>query len=279
MNIFEKITDITEFVRRNKIEGKTIGFVPTMGALHEGHLTLVRRSLIECDLTVVSIFVNPIQFNNLVDLEKYPRNYSADSELLEKEGVHVLFLPSVDEIYPEPVYKNFDFGTLSSVMEGAFRPGHFNGVAIVVERLFDIVEPHKAYFGEKDYQQLAIIKELVKITKQPVEIISCPISREQDGLARSSRNLRLNPEFRKAAPFIYAQLLKAKELATQIDAEELVLNINESFQQQKLLNLEYFMIADGETLKPVKGLIKNNDYAFIAAFAGDVRLIDNIRLI
>lgn len=279
MKVFERISDISEFLCIQKSEGKLIGLVPTMGALHEGHLTLIRKSLADNDVTVVSIFVNPIQFNNLSDLEKYPRIIQRDSELLSREGVSILFIPSVNEMYPEPVKKSFDFGSISEVMEGAFRPGHFNGVAIVVERLFDIIKPDRAYFGEKDYQQLVIIKELIKINSQPVKIISCPISREEDGLARSSRNVRLDREMRQAATYIYSMLLRAKSLAQIMQAEELEFNITQAFKNHKLLKLEYFTIADGNTLQPVRGSIQPNDYGFIAVYAGEVRLIDNIRLI
>ncbi len=279
MKITETIAETKAYTEEQKSSGKSIGFVPTMGALHEGHLSLVRRSRLENEITVVSIFVNPIQFNNPEDLKKYPRTLEEDALLLEKEGVDVIFAPTVSEMYPEQVNTVYDFGSLGTVMEGAFRPGHFNGVAVVVHKLFDIVSPDRAYFGEKDYQQLMIIKSLVKNYKIPVDIVACPISRENDGLARSSRNMRLSTEMRAAAPFIYAQLVQAKKNAPYKTAGEIEQDIKESFRNNGLLDLEYFTIADGETLEPVTGKITPNAYGYIAAFAGDIRLIDNIRLI
>jgi len=279
MIVFEKIRDLNSFILHKRESGKTIGFVPTMGALHVGHISLVEKSVSENDITVVSIFVNPIQFNNPTDLEKYPRDLKSDQEMLEAAGVDIIFAPSVEEMYPEPVTANYEFGPLSTVMEGEFRPGHFNGVAVVVHKLFEIVMPHRAYFGEKDFQQLQIIKSLVRNLNLPVQIIPCPISREDDGLARSSRNARLTPEMREAAPFIHAQLVKARELALSMTSEELEDWMRKSFNSHQLLKLEYFSIADGETLSHIQGKIPLNAYGFIAVFAGEIRLIDNIRLI
>lgn len=278
MIIFDKIIDINSYLLHQKELDKTIGFVPTMGALHIGHISLVERSVAENDLTVVSIFVNPIQFNNQADLEKYPRNLQRDKEMLENAGVDVVFIPSVEEIYPEPVTTTYDFGSLSTVMEGEFRPGHFNGVVVVVRRLFEIVTPHKAYFGEKDFQQLQIIKAFVRNLNLPVQIVPCPISREDDGLARSSRNARLTTEMREAAPFIYAQLLEARNKARTMTAEELEAWMYNSFRKHQLLELEYFKVANGESLQQRWGKIEQNDYGFIAVYAGEIRLIDNIRL-
>lgn len=279
MRVFEKIKDINSFILHKRELGKTIGFVPTMGALHVGHISLVEKSVSENDITVVSIFVNPIQFNNPLDLEKYPRDLKSDQEMLEAAGVDVIFVPSVEEMYPKPVTLTYEFGSLSTVMEGEFRPGHFNGVAVVVHKLFEIVMPHRAYFGEKDFQQLQIIKSLVQNLQLPVQIVPCPISREENGLARSSRNARLSPEMREAAPFIHAQLVKARELAHTMTSEELEHWIQKSFSTHQLLKLEYFTIADGETLSHIKGKIPVNAYGFIAVYAGEIRLIDNIRLI
>ncbi len=279
MLTFETRKDISEHVQNLISKGFSIGFVPTMGALHEGHISLVNRSVKENDKTIVSIFVNPIQFNNPVDLEKYPRNLDKDIMLLKEAGADIAFVPSVEDMYPDEITETYEFGDLGNVMEGKFRPGHFNGVAIVVERLFKIVKPHKAYFGEKDYQQLMIIKSLVSQINSPVKIIPCPISREEDGLARSSRNIRLKPEMRQAAPFIYQQLLKAREMSGNYPAEELRQEIEKSFAAHPLLSLEYIEIADGDSLKPITGAITDNSYAFIAVNAGDIRLIDNIRLI
>lgn len=278
MEIIETINGVRGYLEQQKSSGKRIGFVPTMGALHEGHLSLVRKSNLENDITIVSIFVNPIQFNNPDDLVKYPRTLEMDTRLLEQEKVNAIFFPSVEEMYPDKVTATYEFGGLESVMEGAFRPGHFNGVAVVVHKLFDIIRPDRAYFGEKDYQQLMIIKSLVKNYNIPVEIVACPISRENDGLARSSRNMRLSAEMRAAAPFIYKQLQLAKKNAADRTAEEIEREVVESFNNNDFLKLEYFVIADGDTLKPVSGKLPENVYGFIAAFAGDVRLIDNIRL-
>lgn len=279
MKVFETIAEISNYVSLCKLEGKKIGFVPTMGALHEGHISLVNKSVSENDITVVSIFVNPIQFNNPKDLEKYPRDLDSDNKMLREAKVDAVFIPEEKEIYPEPVTKIYNLGFVTSIMEGEFRPGHFNGVAVVVHKLFDIVKPDIAYFGEKDFQQLMVIRELVRKENIPVQIIGCPISRETDGLARSSRNLRLTPEMRKSAPFIYQQLLSAKEMAPYMTASELEMRVANIFNDHPLLKLEYFMIADGKTLNRVEGKINEGAYGFIAVFAGDIRLIDNIRLI
>lgn len=279
MRTFSRVADINKYIEHVKAMGKSVGFVPTMGALHEGHISLVERSVEENDITVVSIFVNPIQFNNPEDLEKYPRNLDTDLQMLEIAKTDIVFAPTTQEMYPEPVTAKYEFGYLSTIMEGKFRPGHFNGVAVVVHKLFDIVKPDKAYFGEKDYQQLMIIKALVRNYNLPVTIVPCPISREFDGLARSSRNARLTPEMRTAAPFIHQQLLKASEWSHTMTAREVEAAVADAFNNHELLDLEYFTIADGDTLNPIKGKIHENAYGFIAVFAGDVRLIDNIRLI
>ena len=202
---FTRTNELRTYLERNRAEGKSVGFVPTMGALHDGHLSLIKRSGKENDLTVCSIFVNPIQFNNPADLEKYPRMPEKDSELLKTAGCDVVFLPSTEEIYPggKTVTVDVDFGMLDKVMEGKFRPGHFSGVAVVVKTLLDIVEPDRAYFGKKDYQQLAVIRHMVNTLHMPVEIVACETVREPDGLAMSSRNLRLTPEERERAPEIY----------------------------------------------------------------------------
>lgn len=279
MITFETIAETSNYVTQLKKDKKSVGFVPTMGALHEGHISLVKRSVFENDFTVVSIFVNPIQFNNPEDLAKYPTDLKRDQQMLEEAGVGLVFTPSAKEMYPEPSTKVYDLGFVTTVMEGKFRPGHFNGVAVVVHKLFDIVKPDKAYFGEKDFQQLLVIKELVQRENIPVEIVPCAISRENDGLARSSRNARLTPMMRSAAPFIYKQLLKAKEMASNSTAKEVEEYVIKAFNEHPLLELEYFTIADGVTLNPIKGKIPDNSYGFIAVFAGDIRLIDNIRLI
>lgn len=280
MIIFEKIADTTSFSIEQKSEGKTIGLVPTMGALHEGHLELMRQAKQENDLLAVSIFVNPIQFNNPEDLKKYPRDMDKDLRLLEKVGCDFLFAPSAEEMYPEEVNKIFDFGSLEVEMEGSFRPGHFNGVAIVVEKLLNIVQPNKAYFGEKDFQQLAIIQKLVELENISVTVVPCQIIRERDGLAMSSRNERLTKNEREMAPFIYHILIEAKKRVGTMSPGEIRQMVMNKFQDQQEFELEYFEIADGQTLLPVNNWSEAQGIvAFIAAYLGKVRLIDNIRLI
>jgi pantoate--beta-alanine ligase len=280
MKVFAKISDIKHQISTEKKDGFTIGFVPTMGTLHEGHLSLIRQSKKQCDKTVCSIFVNPIQFNNKEDLEKYPRMFEQDKALLEKEGCDIIFNPTEKEIYPEEITEKYDFGRLEKVMEGAFRPGHFNGVAVVVKRLFDIVEPHISFFGEKDFQQLAIIRNLVDQLRLPIKIVGCEIIREKDGLAMSSRNLRLNEEERAEAPYIYEQLKLAKNLVhNNINTFDVKGQIIENFKAHPNFRIEYFEIADPDTLEPIanmQGKVKSR--AFIAAFLGKIRLIDNIEI-
>jgi len=280
MITFSKIDDIRSMLLKEKKNGKTIGFVPTMGALHEGHLQLMRRAKEENDLLVVSVFVNPIQFNNPEDLKKYPRDVDKDKALLESVNCDVLFLPEVEEMYPEEVTKKYDFGDLETVMEGASRQGHFNGVGVVVSKLFDICIPHKAYFGEKDFQQLAIINKLVEIESIPVEIVPCPIVREKDGLAMSSRNERLTPEERESAPYIYEVLQMAKDARNMLCPNILRQYVVNQFSDRTEFDLEYFELADDKNLQPIKSF--NNDIGtigFIAVNLGKVRLIDNIRII
>ncbi len=279
MKTLNTISQTKQFLLEAKKEGKSIGFVPTMGALHEGHLTLMRRAKKENDLLAVSVFVNPIQFNNPEDLKKYPRDLEKDKQLLKSVGCDVVFAPTVDEMYPEEkVTEHFDFGKLETVMEGAFRPGHFNGVAVVVKRLFNIITPDKAYFGEKDFQQLAIIKQLVKMENMPLEIVPCAIVRESDGLAMSSRNERLTPDERALAPFIHQTLQQAVRLKTEKSPLEIVQWVTDKFKEQPAFTLEYFELADAVFLQPVKRWEKaKGTIGFVAAFLGDVRLIDNIR--
>ena len=257
---------------------KTLGFVPTMGALHQGHIELIRRSCRENDMTACTIFVNPIQFNNPEDLAKYPRTIETDLEMLREAGCDLVFVPTVEEMYPGPVTEKYDFGPLEKVMEGAHRPGHFNGVAIVVKKLLDIIQPNRAYFGEKDFQQLRIIQSLVKIKAMPVEIVPCPIVREADGLAMSSRNRRLSEAERANAPEIYQTLLMAAKLVRVRTVDE-VKNICAENLTKKGFVVDYFEIADIETLQPVDDW---NDspgvIACVAAFLGSVRLIDNMIL-
>ena len=280
MKVFTTIKETNDYLSRQKDEGRHIGFVPTMGALHEGHLSLMRRAKEENDLLAVSVFVNPIQFNNVADLEKYPRDLDRDRKLLEQIGCDVLFAPEVEEMYPEPEKTAYDFGLLEQVMEGASRKGHFNGVAIVVRKLFEIIGPHKAYFGEKDFQQLAIIQELVRQYKIPVEIVPCPIVRETDGLAMSSRNERLTEKERKIAPEISRILQAAKAKMAEMSPRELKEWVKGQFEKIPEFRLDYFEIADDTYLQPVENWDKNTGaMGFVAVFLGNVRLIDNIRFI
>jgi len=250
-----------------------------MGALHEGHLSLLRHSITENDITVCSIFVNPIQFNNKLDLEKYPRSLEEDCKKLEDAGCDLVFAPSVEEMYPGKVQEHYDFGDLEGVMEGAHRPGHFNGVAVVVKRLFEICIPHKAYFGEKDYQQLRIIQSLIVMENMPVEIIGCPIVREADGLAMSSRNVRLSAEERKIAPAIYQSL---KNIRGQVDngaVNEVLRSEKEKLNSLPGIKVEYLLIADEDTLETVNSWDETKKLrAFIATFLGEIRLIDNLKV-
>ncbi len=278
MEIFKSKTELTNRLNELKNSGKSIGFVPTMGALHEGHLTLIRKSKEENDITVVSIFVNPVQFNNKEDLKKYPRILDKDIILLENEDVEVLYAPDEKDIYPEGIEninEQYDFGHLDKILEGKFRPGHFNGVAIVVRRLFEAVKPHKAYFGKKDYQQLLIVKQLVKMLNLPLEIIPVDIVREKNGLAMSSRNLLLDEEGREKASYIYKALKFGKNLdSTVADTKQKVLDY---MKQHGLNDVEYFEIADKETLLPAPDNAPAKGYiALTAVNCCGVRLIDNM---
>ncbi len=281
MRVFTKKEEIQKHLRELKAKGQSIGFVPTMGALHQGHISLVQRSLEDNDVVVVSIFVNPTQFDNSEDLDKYPRTLERDTDLLSNVSADILvYAPTVQDIYENEVKsEHFSFGGLEFEMEGKFRAGHFDGVGTIVKRLFEIVEPDNAYFGEKDFQQLAIIKAMVKIHELPVNVVGCPIHRETNGLAMSSRNERLKPEYKKAAPFIYKTLKSAKKQFGTKSAKEVTEWVEKQFDKQEFLKLEYFTIADVETLKPVKRKSNKKKYrAFIAAYADDIRLIDNIAL-
>lgn len=278
MLVFFTINDLKEHLNALKKAGKTIGFVPTMGALHEGHLSLIKRAKSESNVVVCSIFVNPLQFNDKADLEKYPRMPQEDKKMLQNSGCDILFLPSVNEMFPVIKQEKFDLGGLDKIMEGAQRPGHFNGVVQVVKRLFEIVEPSKAFFGQKDFQQLAIVKRMVKVLNMRVEIISCPIIREKDGLAMSSRNTRLNPEQRKLSVKLSEALFKAKGMR-HLPLKDIATHVEENFSDLKGVKLEYFEIVNGETLTPLQKINKaENPVACIAAKFGDVRLIDNIIL-
>lgn len=258
-----------------------IGFVPTMGALHRGHLSLIEKALEDNDIVVVSIFVNPTQFNNSQDLEKYPRNIEKDLSLLKNIAQEfIVYLPKTSDIYGENVVSNnYDFEHLENEMEGKHRNGHFDGVGTVLSKFFQIINPDRAYFGEKDFQQLQIVKKLVEIENIPVNIIGCPISRAASGLALSSRNKRLDEQQLKASPLIYKVLKQVQKDFGTKSAKSLTQWVENSFNASKELQLEYFTIADEATLKPMQKKSNNKKYrAFIAVFAGDVRLIDNIAL-
>jgi pantoate--beta-alanine ligase len=261
------------------LRNKTIGFVPTMGALHEGHISLVERARKECDVVVASVFVNPTQFNDKNDLRNYPRTPEADAAMLDAAGVDYVLFPSVEEIYPEPDTRQFDFGLIDKVMEGATRPGHFNGVAQVVSRLFAIVEPTKSYFGEKDFQQIAVIRAMVAQLGLSVEIIDCPIIRDTDGLARSSRNLLLTPEHRVAAPHIYEVLSAAQAKVGEMSPRELEAWVVGEIDQNPLLKTIYFHAVDAATMQQVESWAESERVqGCVAVQAGEIRLIDNIKL-
>ena len=287
MNTYTTVAALTAAIEQAKKEHKTIGLVPTMGALHEGHLSLVNRARKENDIVVVSVFVNPIQFNNQEDLAKYPRTVDADLEKLTTAGADIAFVPSVEEMYPEKVETVYHFGPLEEVMEGPRRPGHFSGVAVVVRRLFDLTQPDRAYFGEKDFQQIAIIRNLLEQIKYPIELVPCPIVRADDGLALSSRNMRLSPEARAIAPNIYATLQQAVEMSEYEDVESVqlwVMDTLSSFHEvngldEKLsFDPEYFEIVNDITLQPIdnwddaEGIV-----GCIAVWLDGVRVIDVIR--
>jgi pantoate--beta-alanine ligase len=277
MEIVTTRKDVREKIDQWKNKGKIVGFVPTMGALHKGHLSLVREAREQSDVVVVSIFVNPTQFNNPDDLKTYPRDLDKDVKMLEELKVELIFAPTVKEMYPEEDTRQFDFGNLDKVMEGKFRPGHFNGVAQVVSKLFDYVNPDKAFFGEKDFQQLAIIRRMVKDLKMPVDVVGCPIVREPDGLAMSSRNMLLEPEMRKNAPVIAETLSESLNFAPGKTVKETIDLVTEKINNTGKLEVEYFEIVDGDTLQAVENW-NDSDYIVgcIAVFAGKVRLIDNV---
>ena len=276
----ETITNCEELRRALGSRNRSgIGFVPTMGALHAGHRSLVERARRECATVVVSVFVNPTQFNDKTDLKNYPRTPEADLRLLEEVGADYVFMPSVEEVYPEPDTRTFDFGMIDKVMEGATRPGHFNGVAQVVSRLFDLVKPAKAYFGEKDFQQIAVIREMVRQLRIPVEIIPCPIVRGEDGLALSSRNTLLDTDHRTAAPYIYKVLKAAVEKSHQTTPDQLAAWVTAQVESNPLLKVIYFQVVDAATMQQVRTWEESPAIqGCIAVQAGDIRLIDNIKL-
>ena len=278
MKIIHTIKDLQAELSVLKAQGKKVGLVPTMGALHAGHASLVKRSVNENEVTVVSVFVNPTQFNDKNDLVKYPRTLDADCKLLEACGATYAFAPSVEEMYPEPDTRQFSYAPLDTVMEGAFRPGHFNGVCQIVSKLFEAVKPHRAYFGEKDFQQLAIIREMVRQMQFDLEIVGCPIVREEDGLALSSRNARLSAEERENALKISQTLFKSRTFAATHTVGETLKFVEDAIAAVLGLRLEYFEIVDGNTLQKVDNW-NQTSYVVgcITVFCGDVRLIDNIK--
>lgn len=279
MKVLKSKKTLIDYVERQREMGKKIGFAPTMGALHEGHLSLYKAAKKENDEVISSIFVNPTQFNNPDDFQKYPKTLEKDIELLEKADVDAVYVPNVEEMYPDGLNsKKYNFDGLENEMEGKYRPGHFDGVGTIVEELFRQVQPHNAYFGEKDYQQLAIIKKMIEKTKLPVKIHGVPTLREEDGLAMSSRNVRLTETQRKEATIIYETLEKVKEWFKVISLEEIKQRVTDIFRNSNF-ELEYFVIADEKTLKETDFFYKDKNYrAFIVAYADTVRLIDNMHL-
>ena len=276
MKVFESVKELR--AELDKAEQSGIGFVPTMGALHAGHRSLVERARRENGTVVVSVFVNPTQFNDKNDLKHYPRTPEADARLLEEAGADFVLMPSVEEIYPQPDSRQFDFGLIDKVMEGATRPGHFNGVAQVVSRLFDIVRPARAYFGEKDFQQIAVIRAMVKQLNIPVTINACPIVREGDGLALSSRNTRLTPEQRQKAPLIAHTLKESTTFVPGKSVQEVIDYVVNTINSDPVMEVEYYEIVDGNTLESIKNW-SDTDYPVgcITVYCGEVRLIDNIK--
>lgn len=280
MKVIRKAEELRQWSAAERSAGRSIGFVPTMGALHAGHLSLVEQARAANDLVAVSVFVNPTQFNNPDDLRTYPRTEQADLEKLEAAGVDVAFVPTVEEMYPEPDTRVFDLGPVASVMEGKMRPGHFNGVAQVVSRLFAMVNPTRAYFGEKDFQQIAVIRKMVELEGgfNGLEIVDVPIKRENDGLAMSSRNVRLTPEMRAKAPEIHRALAAAVNYAADHTVQETINMVVDSINAVDGLETEYFQIVDGPTCLPIDQWSQSTQpVGCVTVYAGDVRLIDNIK--
>jgi pantoate--beta-alanine ligase len=277
MLVVKEINELKTLIRAKRSEGKRIGFVPTMGALHAGHLSLIEQAGKQTGFVVVSIFVNPTQFNDPNDLIRYPRNLERDLALLDSTSCQLVFAPETETMYPEPDNRQFNFGRLEQVMEGKFRPGHFNGVAQVVSKLFDMVEPDKAFFGLKDFQQIVIVKAMIKKLNLKVEIVPCPIIREASGLALSSRNERLTPEQRANAAHIYQTLTEAGNKAAQMNVKGLTNWVVEQIDTNPYLKTEYFEIVDDENLQ---GIVRwdqpVNKVGCIAVFCGEIRLIDNV---
>lgn len=278
MKVVNTKKELRKLLDADRAAGKSVGLVPTMGALHDGHLSLIERARKDNDVVVVSVFVNPTQFNNPEDLRTYPRTIEADCEKMNTAGVDYAFVPDVEEMYPEPDTRVFDLGSVAEVMEGAMRPGHFNGVAQIVSKLFDIVKPDRSYFGEKDFQQIAVIRRMAELEGFDLEIIACPIKREADGLALSSRNVRLTEEQREVAPLIHKTLESSKEWAAEHSVDETIRYVTEEINSFPHMQVEYYQIVDGNTMQPISQW-SDTDYAVgcITVYCGDVRLIDNIK--
>jgi len=277
MRVVKTISELKSLISGYKQENKTVGLVPTMGALHAGHKSLVDRARKENDIVVVSVFVNPTQFNNKQDLATYPRTEERDCALLEAAGCDVVFMPAVEEVYPEPDNRQFDLGAVAEVMEGAHRPGHFNGVAQIVSKLFGFVEPDRAYFGEKDFQQIAVIRKMVQLEGFKLQIVACPIKREDDGLALSSRNVRLTAEQRQLAPNIYRVLKESCNFAKSHTVAETEKFVVDSLNALPQMEVEYYSIVDALTMQPVSDWADADSITgCITVYCGGVRLIDNI---
>ena len=271
--------DCNQLLTKIRNQGKKVGFVPTMGALHQGHLSLIDASKQQTDYTIASIFVNPKQFNDKHDYEKYPRVLNDDLQKLKNTGCDGVFIPSYDEIYRDEELTNYDLGNLELTMEGAYRPGHFQGVAMVVDRLFNIIQPSYAFFGEKDFQQLQVIKHIVNTLNHDVNIVACPIIRENDGLAMSSRNRRLSKEQRKVAPEIYSALIKAEQNAGKLTIPELKNLVVNQVNQNPMLHVEYFEIVNEDNMQIMQQWNQGkNIRGCIAVLTGNIRLIDNIKI-
>ena len=278
MKIVRTVKELKEGVSALKSEGKSVGLVPTMGALHDGHISLINRARTDNDVVVVSVFVNPTQFNNPDDLRTYPRTEEADCARLSEAGVDIAFIPSVEEVYPEPDTRVFDLGPVAEVMEGAMRPGHFNGVAQVVSRLFAMVNPDRAYFGEKDFQQIAVIRRMVELEGFNLEIIPCPIKRESDGLAMSSRNVRLNAHQRAVAPNIHRILQESVADFDRHSVDEVKRMVIDAINAYPEMEVEYYEIVNGADMQPITDWAQSSEpVGCVTVYLGDVRLIDNIK--
>ena len=279
MHIFTDLLPLQAYLKSIRAADRTIGFVPTMGALHAGHLSLISRAKETCDVVVCSIYINPTQFNNKKDLVNYPRTVDTDLELLKKANCDIVFLPNDQVMYPMPTRLTFNFGYLETMMEGKFRPGHFNGVATVVSKLFHMVNPDTAFFGQKDLQQFAVIRQMVADLSFSIKLVSCPILRENNGLAMSSRNMRLNAEQKESASILYQTLQQARKWTLQSPIAQVKQAVEDKLSKSKVVQLEYFEIVDSQTLEPVKDIALHKQISLcIAAYVGEVRLIDNMLL-